>query len=100
MWRIRINQKLGELYENLDMVADIKKKRFEWMGHVARMDQGRTVKEVFESKAEGSRRRVRPRMRWMEDVEKDLRGMKVERRRQKAGDKEEWVSVIKETEAL
>ena len=77
MWRIRINQKLGELYENLDMVADIKKKRFEWMGHVARMDQGRTVKEVFESKAEGSRRRVRPRLRWMEDVEKDLRETKV-----------------------
>jgi hypothetical protein len=33
----------------------------------------RTVKEIFESKAEGNRRRVRPRLRWMDYVEKDLR---------------------------
>jgi hypothetical protein len=49
------------------MVADIKKKSFEWMRHVARMDQRRKVKEVFESKAVGSRS-VRPRVRWLEDV--------------------------------
>ena len=64
------------------------------------MDQGRAVKEIFESKAEGSRRRVRPRMRWMEDVEKDLWEMNVKRWQQNAGDREEWESVIKETEAF
>jgi hypothetical protein len=35
-----------------------------------------------------------------EDVEKDLWEMKVKRRPEKAGDREEWASVIKETEAL
>ena len=64
------------------------------------MDQGRAVKEIFESKAEGSRRRVRPRMRWMEDVEKDLWEMNVKRWQQNAGDREEWESVIKETETF
>jgi hypothetical protein len=64
------------------------------MGHVTRMDQGRTVIEVFESKAEESRRRVRPRLRWLEDVEKDLQETKVKRWRQKAGDSKEWASVI------
>jgi hypothetical protein len=39
IWRIRTNKELRELYKDLDIVADIKKKRFEWMGHVARMDQ-------------------------------------------------------------
>jgi hypothetical protein len=29
----------------LDIVADIGKKRWEWTGHVVRMDQGRAVKE-------------------------------------------------------
>jgi hypothetical protein len=99
IWRIRTNQELGELYKDLDIVAGIKKKRFEWMGHVARMDQARTVKEVFESKAWGSRS-VRLRLRWMKDVDKDLREMKVKTWRQKAGDGEEWVSVIKEAKAL
>jgi len=42
----------------------------EWIGHVVRMDQGRAVKKVFESKPEGSRRRGRPRLRWLENVER------------------------------
>jgi hypothetical protein len=50
------------LYKDLDIAADIKKKRFEWTGHVVRTDHGRTVKKIFESKPEGSRRRGRPRL--------------------------------------
>ena len=47
-----------ELCKALDM-ADIKKKRLEWIGHVVKMDhgQGRTVNKIFESKPEGSTRR-------------------------------------------
>jgi hypothetical protein len=33
----------------------------EWIGHVERMDQGKTVKRIFDSKLEGSRIRERPR---------------------------------------
>jgi hypothetical protein len=36
------------------------------------MDKGRTDEKIFESKPERSRRRGRPRLRWLEDVEKDL----------------------------
>jgi len=60
-------------------LADIKKKQLEWIGHVVRMDIGRTVKKVFGSKLEGSRRRRRHGLRWLEDVEKDLWEMKVKR---------------------
>jgi hypothetical protein len=38
MWRKRTAQLLRELYRDLDLVADIKKKRMEWIGHVVRMD--------------------------------------------------------------
>ena len=55
-WRIGNNQELRELYKDLDIVADIKKKIMEWIGHVVRMDQGRTVKKVYENKPEQSRR--------------------------------------------
>jgi hypothetical protein len=41
------------------------------------MDYRRTVKKIFESQPEGSRRRGRSRMRCLEDVEKDLWEMKV-----------------------
>ena len=73
--RIRIDQELRKIYKDLGTEVDIKKKRLEWIGHVARMDQGRTVKNVFESKPEGNRRRGRhtSRRRRLKDVEKDLR---------------------------
>jgi hypothetical protein len=64
------------------------------------MDQGRMVKKIFESKPEGSIRKGSPRLRCREDVEKDLRKMKVKRWRQKAVDREEWASTIKEAKAL
>ena len=52
----------------------------EWIGHVVRMDQGSRVKKIFESKLEGSRRRRRPRLRWLEDAEEGLRETQVRRR--------------------
>ena len=99
IWRIRTNQELRELYKDLDIVADIKKKRQEWIEQVVRMDQGTRVKKIFESKPDGSRRRGRPRMRWLEDAEKDLREIKAKRWRQKAVDREERAFVIKEGQA-
>jgi hypothetical protein len=58
-----------------------------------RMDQERTVMRVFQSKLEGNRR-GRPRVRWLEDVEKDRQEMKVKRWQQKAVGREKWESVI------
>ena len=94
IWKIRTSQELRELHK----VANIKKKRLEWIGHVVLMDQGRTVTnildqgrtvtKIFESKPEGSRRKGRSRMRWLEDVEKDLREKKFKRWRLKAVDRE------------
>jgi hypothetical protein len=46
------------------------------------MGQGKTVKKVFESKPEGNRRMGRPRLRWLENVVKDLQELKVKRWRQ------------------
>jgi len=43
------------------------------------MDQVRRVKKIFESKPERSRRRGRPRLRWLDTVQKDLQEMKVKR---------------------
>jgi hypothetical protein len=47
MWRTRNNQKLRELYKNLDIIADIKRERLVWIGYAVRMGQGRTVKKYL-----------------------------------------------------
>jgi hypothetical protein len=87
------NRELRELYKNLERVSDIKKKALASIGHVVRMDHGRVGNKIFESKPDG-RRMGRPRLRWLEAVEKDLRETKVKKRRQKAVGREELASVI------
>jgi hypothetical protein len=91
---------MGELCKDLDIEADVKEKRLQWIGHVVRMGQGRTVKKVFESKPEGNRGRGRPRLRWLEDVVNDLQELKFKRWQQKAVDRDVWVSIIKEAKAV
>jgi hypothetical protein len=91
-------------YKAPDIVKVIKIRRLEWLGHVVRMnetrpDQTRYVKKIFEGKLEGRRGRRRPRLRWINDVEDDLRKIGVKRWRTKALEREEWASIIKEAKA-
>jgi hypothetical protein len=81
-------------------VAGIKWEEIGWIGHVVRMDQGRTVEKILESKLDRSRRKGRPRLRWLEDMEKDLWEMKVKKWQQKSVNRESWASVIKGAKAV
>jgi hypothetical protein len=60
------------------------------------MNEIRTVKKIFEEKLGGRRGRGRPRLRWIDDVEDDLRNMGIKRWRIRALDRAEWASIIKE----
>jgi hypothetical protein len=64
------------------------------------MDQGRAFKIIFENEPEGSRRRERTRLRWLEDVGKDLLLMKIKKWLQKAANRKELASTIKEAKAV
>jgi hypothetical protein len=60
------------------------------------MNETRSVKKIMEGKLEGRRGRARPRLRWINDVEDDLRKLGVKRWRTKALNREEWASIIME----
>ena len=57
------------------------------------------MKKISEGKLEGRRGRGRPRLRWIDDVEDDLRKRGVKRWRAKALNREEWASIIREAKA-
>jgi hypothetical protein len=63
------------------------------------MNETSSVKKIFEGKLEGRRGRGRPSLRWIDDVEDDLRKHGVKRWRAKALDREEWASIIREVKA-
>jgi hypothetical protein len=40
IWRLRPNEELRELCKDVDVVADVKKNRWEWIGHIVVMGHG------------------------------------------------------------
>jgi len=71
-----------------------------WLGHVERMSEERVVKKLYQTTAEGSRSVGRPRLRWMDDVRKDLRRMGVTNLRISAHRRNDWKMVVKEAQVL
>jgi len=98
-WRIKTNEELMTKYKAPDIENVIKIRRLEWLGHVVRMNETRSIKKIFEGNLEGRRGRGPPRLRWINDVEDDLRKLDVKRWRMKTLEREEWASIIKEAKA-
>jgi hypothetical protein len=46
-WRIKIYSKLESKYTFQDIVSVIKVRRLEWLGHIIRMNETRTVKKIL-----------------------------------------------------
>jgi len=97
-WRIKTNEELRTKRKSQDIVTVIKIRRLEWLGNVSRMDETRCVKKIFEGKLEERRGRGRPKLRWINDVENDLRKLGVKRWRTKALNEEEWASITRESQ--
>jgi hypothetical protein len=62
-WRKLYNDELHRLYSSLNIVRVFKSRRMRWVGHVARMGEGRGVYRVQAGRPEGKRPLGRPRRR-------------------------------------
>jgi hypothetical protein len=72
-WRKLHNDELYSLYSSPNIVRVIKSRRMRWVGHVARMWEGRSVYRVLVERPEGKRPLGRPRRRWEDNIKLDLR---------------------------
>ena len=68
-WRKLHNE---DLYSLLNIVRVVKSRRMRWVGHVARMGEGRCVRRVLVGIPEGKRPLGRPRRRWEDNIKMDL----------------------------
>jgi hypothetical protein len=98
-WRIRNNEEIDNVIRKKDIVRFVKPKRISWIGHVERMEDSRMPKRVMTEKIYTRRKRGRPNVRWLDDVQEDLREMGIEEWRRKAQDRDQWRRIAQEAKA-
>jgi hypothetical protein len=62
--------------------------------HVIRREHEGIVKRIMLVKPEGKRKKGRPRMRWMDGVEKDLRNLAVVNLKTKTKEQDGWRKIL------
>jgi hypothetical protein len=82
-----------------DIVRFIKSQRIRWLGHVERMKDNAMPKRMLKVRLASKTRKGRPRMRWLDDVESDLKKMEVKGLKEKMRDREQLRMVVEETKA-
>jgi hypothetical protein len=80
-----------------DIVKFIKSQRLRWAGHVMRMEKTRTTRKITEWTPYKARPVGRPRLRWMDQVEEDLKRMRITGGKVRVEDREEWHKSVEQT---
>jgi len=99
LWRIQRNNELEATMKGENIVRFIKCQRIRWLGHIERMQDTAIPKKMLYGKLYATRRRGRPKIRWVDDVSTDLRKMGMNEWRDRARDRETWRLIVKETKA-
>jgi hypothetical protein len=99
VWRIRYNEELNTLLKGEDTVRFIKSQRIRWFGHVERMEDNAMSKRMLKGRLYSKRRKGSPRMRWVDDVQSDLKKMQVKGWKEKMKDRKQWRLVVEEANA-
>lgn len=99
MWRIRSNHEINEIIMGEDIVRFIKSQRLQWWGHLERMQEYRIPQKMLKARLYSSRKRGRPRLRWIDCIIEDLKSMKVKGWREKIMNREAWRLIVREAKA-
>ena len=98
-WRTRYNFELARDFDEPNIVAVVKVQRLRWAGHLVRMEESRAPSMLFRNNLEGRRGVGRPKTRWVDGVEADLRALGVRSWQSVARDRSRWIQVLDQARA-
>jgi hypothetical protein len=67
----------------------------QWLGHIERMQDTAIPKKMY-GKLYATRRRRRPKMRWLDGVSMEMRKMGLNKWKDRARNREAWRHIVKE----
>jgi hypothetical protein len=68
---------LDKIIKHKNIINFIRAQRLGWLGHIEGMQETRMVKAIYSCKPISRRPIARPKIRWEEDVRKDIQKLKV-----------------------
>jgi hypothetical protein len=83
----------------VDIITFIKVGRLKWAGHVVQTDQQRPAKRILNAKLESTRRRGRPKLRWEDGVDKDVKALGERNWKNVARNREIWQKLLRKAMA-
>jgi hypothetical protein len=99
LWKIKTNVEQDDLIQQQNVIRFIKSQQLKWIGHVERMPQEREVKRIYKWKPLASRPIGRPKIRWEDDIRKDLQTMRIENWKKNVLDRDFWKAIVERTKA-
>jgi hypothetical protein len=90
-WKSRTNRELEESSKGENIVKWIKGQR---LCHLERMEEDRMPKKIFTQELERTRRRIRPRKGWREEVERNFQVLAVRRWRELVTERKKWRGIV------
>ena len=69
----KTNEEVRERTKQVELSNQIRNMRMKWLGHLTRMDNKRITKRIHKWKPKGKRAIGRPRKRWMDNLNEDMK---------------------------
>jgi hypothetical protein len=90
------NEELYQLYAEPEIVKWIRSARLRWAGHIVRMRESDPARKSTFDLLLGERTMGRPKRRWIEEVERQLKGMGVKDWKRLALERDKWKKIVEE----
>ncbi|KAJ3667210.1 hypothetical protein Zmor_002610 [Zophobas morio] len=95
-YRTLMNHEIEDILKGENIVRAIKARRIRWYGHLKRMEKNKHARKITEWNPDNNRSRGRPKIRWEDQVRKDLSKLDIQEWSKKIQDRTQWKEIVEQ----